>query len=54
MIDGKNLFDRSIKNDLRAYDNVQKITISQGDDYTTGYLVVYPYFKENYKLVAMI
>ena len=52
MIDGQKLFDQSVKNDLRTYDNVQKITISQGDDYTTDCLLDYPYFKENYKSIA--
>ena len=27
--------------------------IGQGDDYTTGCLVDYPYFKENYELIAI-
>ena len=25
----------------------------QGDDYTTGFLLNYPYFRENYKLIAI-
>ena len=49
MIDGKNLFDQPIKNDLETYDNVQNIMIGQRDDYTTCYLQGYPYFKENYR-----
>ena len=36
MIDGRNLFDHPIKNDLKAYDNIIKISTDQGDDYTTG------------------
>ena len=27
--------------------------MGQGDDYTTGCLLDYPYFKENYKLIAI-
>ena len=50
MIDGKHFFDQPVKNVLRTYDNVRKITISQGDDYPTGCLLDYPYFKENYDL----
>ena len=34
MIDGQNIFDQTVKNDLRTYDNIQKIAIGQGDDYT--------------------
>ena len=29
------------------------MTSGQGDEYTTGYLLVYAYFKENYKLIAI-
>ena len=53
MIDGQIVFDQPAKNDLRTYDNVQKITIGQGDDYATGCLLDYAYFKENYKLIAI-
>ena len=38
MIDEKNFFDQTVKKDLRTYDSIRKITIGQGDDYTTGYL----------------
>ena len=31
------------------YENVRKIATGQGDDHTTGCLLGYPYFKENYK-----
>ena len=34
----KNLFDQPVKNDLKTYDNIRKITTGQGDDYTTGSL----------------
>ena len=35
MIDGQNVFDQPIKNDLRTYNKIRKIAISQGDDYWT-------------------
>ena len=53
MIDGRNLFDQTIKNDLKTYDNIRKIATGQGDDYTTGCLLDYPYFKKYYKLIAI-
>ena len=53
MIDDKNVFDKSIKNDFRTYENIKKIATGQGDDYTTGCLLDYPYFKENYKMIAI-
>ena len=42
----KILFNQPVKNDIRTYDNFQKIATSQGDDYTTGSLLDYPYFKD--------
>ena len=36
MIDGKNFFDRPIKNNKIAYENIRKIATGQGDDYTTA------------------
>ena len=53
MIDGRNFFDQPIKNDLKTYDNIRKIATGQGDDYTTGCLLDYPYFEKYYKLIAI-
>ena len=52
MIDGRNFLDQPVKNNLRTYDNIQKIAAGQEDDYTTGYLLDYPYFKSYYKMIA--
>ena len=53
MIDGQKFFDRPVKNDLRTYDNILKIVIGQGDDYTTGCLLDYNYFNKYYKMIAI-
>ena len=53
MIDGRNFFDQSIKDDLEIYDNIRKIAMGQGDDYTTGYLLDYLYFKKYSKSIAI-
>ena len=53
MIDGKNFFDQPVKNDKVTYENIRKITIGQGDDYTTGCLLDYTYFKKYYKMIAI-
>ena len=53
MIDGKNVFDQPVKSDVRRYDNVRKIAIGQGDDYTTGCLLDYNYFNKYYKMIAI-
>ena len=52
MIGGRNFFDQPLKNDLKTYDII-KIASGQGDDYTTGCLLIYPYFKRYYKLIAI-
>ena len=51
MTDRRNLFDQPLKNNLGTYNNIQKTTTDQGDDYTTGFLLDYPYFKEYYKMI---
>ena len=53
MIDGRNFFDQPIKYDLKTYDNITKIATGQDDDYTTGCLLGYPYFKKYYKLIVV-
>ena len=52
MVDGRNLFDQPIKNDLKTYDNIRKIA-TRDDDYNMGCLLDYPYFKKYYKLTAI-
>ena len=47
MIDGRIFFDQPIKNDLRTYDNIRKMAIGQGDDYTTGCYLDYSYIKNS-------
>ena len=37
----------------KTYENIRKIATGKGDDYTTGCLLDYPYFKENYKMIAI-
>ena len=52
-IDGKRFFDQPINDDIKTYENIRKTATTQGDDYTTGCLLYYPYFKENYKRIPM-
>ena len=52
MIDGRNFFDQPIKSNLKTYGNIRKIVTGQGDDYTTGCLLDYPYFKKYYRLIG--
>ena len=53
MIDGKNFFDQPINDDTKTYENIRKFATGKGDDYRTGCLLNYPYFKENYKMIAI-
>ena len=53
MINGENFFDQPIKNRWITYDNIRKIATGQGDDYTTGCLLDYPYFANTYKMIAV-
>ena len=53
MIDGKMSFDQPVKNGKVTYDNIKKIATGQGDDYTTGFLLHYTYFKKYYKIIAI-
>ena len=53
MIDGRNFFDQPINSMSKTYENIRKIATGKGDDYTTGCLLDYPYFKENYKIIAI-
>ena len=52
MIDGRNFLNNPIKNNLRTYDNIRKIATGQGDDFPTGCLLGYLYFKNYYKIIA--
>ena len=42
-----------MKNDFKLYDNIRSFTTGQGDDYTTGCLLNYNYFKKHYKIIAI-
>ena len=53
MINRQNFFDQPLRNDLITYDNIWKIATGQKDNYTTGYLLDYNYFKKYYKMIAI-
>ena len=53
MINSKNFFDQPINSNLKTYDNIRKISTGKGDDYTTGCLLDYIYFKKFYKIIAI-
>ena len=51
LIDGKSFFDLSVKNEEKAYEKI--IEINKNNDDTTGNLLDFAYFKENYRLIAI-
>ena len=53
MINGENFFDQPIKDNKVTYENIRKVATGKGDNYTTGCLLVYPYFRDNYKMIAV-
>ena len=53
MIDGRNFCDQPINDLIKQYGEIRKVSTGYGDDYTTGCLLDYAYFKNNYKLIAV-
>ena len=53
LIDGKNFYDQPINDPIRKYDEIRKIATGKGDNYVTGCLLDYEYFKKNYQLIAI-
>ena len=53
MIGRQNFLDKPVKSDMRTYNNIRKISTGQGNDYTAGCLLDYPYFKDHYKMMAI-
>ena len=53
IIDGRNFYDNPIESDIEKYRELKKVMIGKGEDYTTGSLLDFDYFKKHYKLVAV-
>ena len=53
LIDGRNFYDQPINDLVKQYDEIRKTATGQGDDYTTGCLLDYQYFKDHYNLIAV-
>ena len=51
-IDERNFYDHPINDSVKQYDEVRKISTGNGDDYTTGCLLDFAYFKKIYKIMA--
>ena len=53
IIDERNFYDNPMESDIEKYRELKKVMIGKGEDYTTGSLLDYDYFKKHYKLVAV-
>ena len=51
--DGRNFYDQPINDQIKKYDEIRKIATGKGDNYTTGRLLDYQYFKGHYQLIAV-
>ena len=49
-IDGRNFYDQPINDSIKQYDEVRKASTGQGDDYTTGCLLDFAYFKKKLQI----
>ena len=53
MINGPNVLDQPVNNNLITYENIRKIATGAGDDYMTGCLLDYNCFNNYYKIIAL-
>ena len=52
-VDGRNFYDQPFNDSIKECDEIRKISIGQGDDYTTSCLLDFAYFEKNYRLIAV-
>ena len=53
LIDRRIFYDQPINDLVKQYDKIRKTATGQGDDYTTGCLLDYQYFKDHYNQIAV-
>ena len=52
LIDGRNFYDQNISDDFKKYEELRKVMTGRSEDYTTGSLLDYDYWKNNYELIC--
>ena len=52
LIDGRNFYDQPISDQIKKYDEIRNIATGKGDNYTTGCLLDYQYFRNHYQLIC--
>ena len=50
--DGRNFYDQNISDNFKKYGELRKVMTGRGEDYTTGSLLDYDYWKSNCKLIC--
>ena len=53
IIDGRIFYDQPVNDLVKQNDEIRKTAAGQGDDYITGCLLDYQYFKDHYNLIAV-
>ena len=51
-INGRNFYDQSINDEVKQYDKIREIAIGKRNDYTTGCLIGFKFFKNCYRLIC--
>ena len=52
IINGKNFYNKPIDSDIKQYEDIRKLTIEKGDDFTTGCVLYYENIKNHDRLIA--
>ena len=52
LIDGRNFYDQNISDDFKKCEELRKVMTGRGEDYTTGSLLYYHYWRNNYELIC--
>ena len=53
MIDGRNVFNQPVRNNIKTYESIITVAAVHGDDYATCCLLSYLYFEKKYKMIAI-
>ena len=52
LTDGRNFYDQNISDDFLKYEELRKVMTGREEDYTTGSLLDYDYWENNFKLIC--
>ena len=52
LIDGRNFYDQTFSDEITKYNELIKLTTGKSEDYATGCLLDYQYYKDHYFVTA--